>query len=76
MTITIPPELAKRFEELARLHGTTPEEEAVQEIEANISAPHVQKLSREEFAATLASIAKPSTNLIPLSALSREELYD
>ena len=75
MTITIPPELAKRFEELARLHGTTPEE-AVQEIEANISAPHVQKLSREEFAATLASIAKTSTNLIPHSALSREELYD
>ena len=75
MTITIPPELAKRFEELARFRGTTPEE-AVQEIEANISAPHVQKLSREEFAATLASIAKPSTNLIPHSALSREELYD
>ena len=76
MTITLPPELAKRFEELARLRGTTAEEEVVQEIEAKLTLPRVPKLSHEEFAAKLASIAKPSDNLIPLSALSREELYD
>jgi metal-responsive CopG/Arc/MetJ family transcriptional regulator len=29
MTITIPPELAKRFEELAKQRGTTPEEEFI-----------------------------------------------
>jgi hypothetical protein len=79
MTITIPPELAKRFEELARLRGTTPEAEAVEAMmvtASTLSQLAKPKLSYEEILAKYQAIAKPSGVSLPDSAFTSDELYD
>ena len=75
MTITIPPELAKRLEESAKLHGTTPEAQALGQLER--ATPDWSEFSPE----TLAWIARLTAHAIPVHTnpgltFSREEIYD
>ena len=75
MTITLPPELAKCLELLAKQRGTTPEEEAVEAIRSRVPNLNVYSPAAQQWMAEILAVAKPvSAN--PLATYSREEIYD
>ncbi len=75
MTITIPPELAKRLEERAKQRGTTPEVEAIHAVEAVIDVPNPMTPG-EQLVARILAVAVPSALDTTHLTFSREEIYD
>ncbi len=77
MTITLPPDLAKRLETLAKLRGSTAEAIALEYLTNSAPMQHPDpKLTHEEFVAGLEVLARHSGVSLPDSAWSREEMYD
>lgn len=76
MTITLPPELAKRLQQQASLNGTTPEAEAVQSIQASL--PNQDFISAETLAwlARLTAHATDCGVSLTDEELSREVMYE
>jgi hypothetical protein len=75
MTITLPPDLAKRFEELARLRGTTAEAEMIHLVETAVETPQVMTKG-ERLVARLRALATDYGTSLSDAQLSREEMYD
>ena len=75
MTITLPPDLAKRFEELARLRGTTAEAEVVEVLRSRVPNLECYSPAAQRWMADLLVHAKPVA-VSPNATYSREEIYD
>lgn len=74
MTITLPPELAKRLTERAIGTGRTPEEIALVGVEREVVRP-TEPTSGESLVARLRAVAIP-VEVLPGTTFSREEIYD
>jgi hypothetical protein len=79
MTITIPPELAKRLEQRAAQFNTDLESLALDHLlhlATDEPGPARNGKTLAEIQAKLDRLAKPMNVSLPDSAFSREELYD